>query len=181
LIYASYISYKKIPSCIATSHLFVSASLMEVQSLVVLEAMASGRAVVGLKNETISELIDGKNGIALSRNTSPRRFAGAVRKVLEQNEDSYRRMCIRARESVRNFDWDVVEKKLKKMYAESARNYKHEEAGELMEFYKKVNLSFSAIVNSVLSLEKSAMVQIAHAKRNRYLLRIRKAISQKYR
>ena len=175
------VEYKKIPSCIATSHLFVSASLMEVQSLVVLEAMASGRPVVGLKNETISELIDGKNGIALSRNTSPRRFADAVRKVLEQNEYSYRRMCIMARESVQNFDWDIVEKKLKKMYAEGARNYRHEEAGELMEFYKKVNLSFSAIVNSVLSLEKSARVQIAHAKRNRYLLRIRKAISQKYR
>ena len=52
------LDHSRIPGQLARTHLWVSASLMEVQSLAVLEALASGTPVLGLSNETIDELID---------------------------------------------------------------------------------------------------------------------------
>ena len=46
----------QIPNYLERAHVFPSASKMEVQSLVVIEALASGTPVVGLSNETIDEL-----------------------------------------------------------------------------------------------------------------------------
>ena len=78
---------------------------MEVQSLAVLEALASGTPVLGLSNETIDELVDGEVGMRLERGTTPAEFARAVRAICESDQESYRRLCRGARERVRPFDW----------------------------------------------------------------------------
>ncbi len=48
--------------CWRKTHAFVSASKMEVQSLAIIEALASGSPVIGLGNETVDELVDETNG-----------------------------------------------------------------------------------------------------------------------
>ena len=110
------LDHSRIPSQLARTHLWVSASLMEVQSLAVLEALASGTPVLGLSNETIDELIDSRVGMRLERTATPEQFARAVRELCETDEESYRRMCRRARERVQPFDWSHAMKLTEGMY-----------------------------------------------------------------
>src|SRR5208337_4031231 len=95
------LDHSRIPAQLAVTHLWVSASLREVQSLAVLEALASGTPVLGLSNETIDELVDSRVGMRLERSATPEQFARAVRTVCETDAESYREMCRNARERVR--------------------------------------------------------------------------------
>jgi glycosyltransferase involved in cell wall biosynthesis len=148
------VPYETIPKQLSRARVFVSASLMEVQSLVVLEALASGRPVVGLRNETISEVIDGSNGIALPRNSSPKRFADAVRSVVESDYEDYKKMCINARRSVKRFGWDSVEKQLIQMYSEGKKNYKPKSVNAVINTYKSWNKTLYSILYIALFLDE---------------------------
>jgi glycosyltransferase involved in cell wall biosynthesis len=102
------LDYAVISALLEKSHVFVSASRMEVQSLVVIEALASGTPVVGLANETVDELVDDTNGAHLPKDASPEMFASAVRKVCESPAVTYRERCEHARARVKNLDWSNV-------------------------------------------------------------------------
>jgi len=102
------VAFARIPSLLERSHLFVSASTLEVQSLVVIEALASGTPVVGLANETIDELVDEKVGRRLRRDATPAEFTRGIRKVCSLSQDEYDSMCRRARARVERLDWDDV-------------------------------------------------------------------------
>jgi glycosyltransferase involved in cell wall biosynthesis len=84
---------------------------MEVQSLVIIEALASGTPVVGLSNETVDELVDASDGIRLSKDASPREFAAAVHKICELGEAEYRKLCENSRSRVNTLDWSIVMEK----------------------------------------------------------------------
>ena len=90
---------------------------MEVQSLAVLEALASGTPVLGLSNETIDELVDASVGGRLPKNTPPEEFARAVRTLCETDKDSYKGMCHDARKRVARYDWSNNLDLTEKMYA----------------------------------------------------------------
>jgi 1,2-diacylglycerol 3-alpha-glucosyltransferase len=111
------LDHSRIPSQLARTHLWVSASLMEVQSLAVLEALASGTPVLGLSNETIDELVDSQVGMRLPRTATPEQFARAVRELCEMDEESYNRMCRSARERAQPFDWSRAVRLTEGMYA----------------------------------------------------------------
>jgi glycosyltransferase involved in cell wall biosynthesis len=111
----------EIPRYLRDSHLFVSASLAEVQSLAVIEALASATPVVGLENETISELIDGKNGVSLPQTAEPEEFAAEVARLLELSPSRYAAMSAYARTSVELFDKDAVLDLFEAMYEECIR------------------------------------------------------------
>jgi 1,2-diacylglycerol 3-alpha-glucosyltransferase len=113
------LDHSLIPAQLARTHLWVSASLMEVQSLAVLEALASGTPVLGLSNETIDELIDSQVGMRLDRGSSPEEFARAVRAICETDRESYRELCRNARERVRNYDWAHAVALTERMYERS--------------------------------------------------------------
>jgi glycosyltransferase involved in cell wall biosynthesis len=115
------LDHSRIPAQLAKTHLWVSASLMEVQSLAVLEALASGTPVLGLSNETIDELIDPQVGMRLDRGTTPEQFARAVRALCETDAESYRRMCQNARERVRPYDWSNAMRLTEQMYERTLR------------------------------------------------------------
>ena len=115
------LDHSRIPAQLAKTHLWVSASLMEVQSLAVLEALASGTPVLGLSNETIDELIDSQVGMRLERTATPDQFARAVRAICETDAESYRRMCRNARERVRPYDWANAVRLTEQMYERSLR------------------------------------------------------------
>ncbi len=71
---------------LAQTHAFVSASKMEVQSLAIIEALASGSPVIGLGNETVDELVDETNGVRLPNDTSAEEFAAAIRSVCDDRQ-----------------------------------------------------------------------------------------------
>jgi 1,2-diacylglycerol 3-alpha-glucosyltransferase len=110
------ISHKEIPTLLERTHVLVSASKMEVQSLVVLEALASGTPVVGLSNETVDELVDDTVGCRLSKEAAPEEFARSVEKICALPQQEYDRMCEAARRRVQSMDWSVVVNRTSEAY-----------------------------------------------------------------
>jgi hypothetical protein len=112
------IPHDRIPENLEAAHLFTSASTMEVQSLVVIEALASGTPVVGLSNETIDELINDEVGAWLARNQEPAEFAEQIEAICTLPEEQYRQMCHNARDRVAQLDWSRVVEKTTLAYRE---------------------------------------------------------------
>jgi len=108
VVFTGQVEHEQIPTYLEQTHVFISASKMEVQSLVVLEALASGTPVVGLSNETIDELVDEQVGCRLSKDSPPEEFARRVQAICEQSPSAYAQMCQNARQRVERFDWANV-------------------------------------------------------------------------
>jgi glycosyltransferase involved in cell wall biosynthesis len=102
------IPHEEIPSKLAETHVFVSASTMEVQSLVIIEALASGTPVVGLTNETVEELVDDDVGCRLPRDAPPKEFARCVEEICSLSPKEYATLCEQARTRVQDLDWSNV-------------------------------------------------------------------------
>lgn len=112
------VSHERIPEILEQSHFFVSASTMEVQSLAVLEALASGTPVVGLKNETTAEFIDNSVGRLLGAEASPPVFAQALEELSALSLEEYSAMCEESRKKVAHLDWSNIVEQTLCMYAE---------------------------------------------------------------
>lgn len=108
VVFTGQVVYQEIPAYLERTHLFVSASKMEVQSLVVIEALASGTPVVGLSNETIDELVDARVGCWLPCHADPEVFARCVEHLCDLTQPQYDEMCANARDRVGAFDWANV-------------------------------------------------------------------------
>jgi len=102
------VSHEQIPRFLEDAHIFTSASTMEVQSLVVIEALASGTPVVGLSNETIDELVDDHVGARVAKDQKPTEFARQIEKICNLSPHDYILMCKSARERVAHLDWSKV-------------------------------------------------------------------------
>ncbi|MDI3474089.1 MAG: alpha-maltose-phosphate synthase [Candidatus Woesearchaeota archaeon] len=127
------VNYEKIPEYYKESHIFVSAAILEVQSLVVIEALSSGTPVIGLSNETIDEvIIDGKNGYKLPKDATPEEFAKRIMKIASLNQNDYEKMCKNAYESSKVFDWDNVIDKTIQMYQEAKKEHLEKKRRELL-------------------------------------------------
>lgn len=102
------ITHDQIPDYLEEAHVFPSASKMEVQSLVVIEALASGTPVVGLSNETIDELVSEDVGAWLAKDQKPTAFAAQIERICNLPPDRYQKVCQNARERVNHLDWSNV-------------------------------------------------------------------------
>ena len=102
------ITHDEIPAFLEKAHVFTSASKMEVQSLVVIEALASGTPVVGLSNETIDELINNEVGAWIQKDQKPADFAQQIERICDLPPVEYELMCQAARDSVAHLDWSHV-------------------------------------------------------------------------
>lgn len=102
------IGHDQIPDYLEGAHVFPSASKMEVQSLVVIEALASGTPVAGLSNETIDELINDKVGAWMAKDKEPDDFARQIERICDLPADEYQVMCQAARERVAHLDWSNI-------------------------------------------------------------------------
>lgn len=111
------VSYSKIPSFLEKSHIFVSASLTEMQSLAIMESLAAARPVIGLANETTMELVKPEVGIVLPNDTTPAEFAHAIRQLVKDKKrfDTMSRNC---RPVMKKFTWGIVIKKTLTLYNE---------------------------------------------------------------
>ncbi len=102
------VGYDRVPSLLEQAHLFVSASVLEAQSLVIIEALASGTPVVGLANETVDELVDDAVGHRLPKGAPPAEFAKWVDRICSLPRPQYEEMARRARARVERMDWKPV-------------------------------------------------------------------------
>lgn len=112
------VPYAEIPRHLQAAHIFVSASRLEVQSLAVIEALASGTPVVGLANETVDELVDDRVGKRLPADAPPAEFARHVAAICRMSPDEYAAMSRAARDRVRALDWGAVIDQNCRVYAE---------------------------------------------------------------
>jgi len=112
------IEHDQIPGFLESAHAFTSASTMEVQSLVVIEALASGTPVIGLSNETIDELVNQDVGAWLAKDRKPSEFAEQVMKICSLPEEHYGDLCQRARDRVAHLDWSNVVEATTRAYRE---------------------------------------------------------------
>jgi glycosyltransferase involved in cell wall biosynthesis len=110
VVFTGEIAHEDIPSYLEKTHVFVSASKLEVQSLVILEALASATPVVGLSNETIDELVDRAVGSRLPKDADPQTFARHVERICNLSQPKYNRICQNARERISGYDWTNVMK-----------------------------------------------------------------------
>jgi len=131
-----YLKRKKLVSVFQSSDFFVSASLMEVQSLVIIEALASGIPVVSLENETTKDWINIKNGFLLKRNSSPREFARKLENLFSLSNADYRKLSQNARETSKNFDINLIYPKIINIYENvlKGRYSKRKKLFETIEF-----------------------------------------------
>jgi glycosyltransferase involved in cell wall biosynthesis len=105
VIFTGKVKHEDIPVYLANSHAFVSASRMEVQSLVLIEALASGTPVVGLGNETVDELVDERVGGRLPPSSEPQEFAALVERICTLPQSAYDILCDNARARVSALNW----------------------------------------------------------------------------
>jgi 1,2-diacylglycerol 3-alpha-glucosyltransferase len=112
------IEHHQIPAYLESAHVFPSASIMEVQSLVVIEALASGTPVVGLSNETIDELVNQDVGAWLAKDQPPAAFAKQIERICNLSQEEYRELCENAKNRVSHLDWSNVVESTTRAYLE---------------------------------------------------------------
>lgn len=107
---------EKLPEYYSKADLFVTASPIETQGIVVLEAMSCGIPSVGVKKLALSELIkDGYNGI-LAEPNNPADFAKKCITLLELSPEEYKKYSDNALESVQEHDIKNSMKRLQEIY-----------------------------------------------------------------
>ncbi len=109
-----FISRKQVLKCYEKTDLFVSASLQEAQSLVIIEALGSGTPVIGLANETIDELIDKTIGLRIKANSTPQQFADEL--LYFWNHIEYKTVALNAKKKAQKFDVTKVAPLVLKQY-----------------------------------------------------------------
>ncbi len=112
------IPHEEIPGYLSRAHFFVSASLLEVQSLSILEALASGTPVISLDNETTSEFIDESVGYNFETSTPPEEFAAKTQDFARLSTADYEKKCENAREKVEDMYWSNIAIQTLEMYKE---------------------------------------------------------------
>jgi glycosyltransferase involved in cell wall biosynthesis len=108
---------KKLPGIYRSHDIFVTASTMETQGLVILEAMASGLPVVAVNKYAIPDLVKNwRNGFVVGVNND-REMAGKMIKLIEDtglNE----RFGLGARKTAEEHDMEKIILKLERIYEE---------------------------------------------------------------
>jgi glycosyltransferase involved in cell wall biosynthesis len=118
------------------ANFFISASLKEAQSLVIIEALASGKPVIGLENETITELINQGNGLVFSKNIIEKEFADKVTKFV--NTTNYKELSINSRKSSYKFKIEKVALEIEKMYKSTSYSNSKNSRRNVGNYYQEI-------------------------------------------
>ena len=107
-----YVEHEKLLEMYSDIHYFVSAALAEVQSLAVIESLASGTPVIALENTTTTELVKNDyNGHLLDVNSTPEELAQVVSRYLDFTQEEYEKMSEGAKESVQFLEYSKIAKR----------------------------------------------------------------------
>lgn len=84
IVFAGAVGHDDIATYYHAANLFVFASLTDTQGIVILEALASGLAVVALRDGAFTDMVvDGTTGILLNPTSSPQSFATHLATVID--------------------------------------------------------------------------------------------------
>lgn len=112
--FTGFLPEEDMPKAYASSEVLVIASTFETQGLVVLEALASGTPVAGMRHRAIPEFVqEGKNGCLFE----PDSCAEAIERCLVRSDS----MMISAVSTARDYSIDTCCAKLEKCYELSAK------------------------------------------------------------
>lgn len=116
VIFAGIVSNSEMPKYYAASDIVVLPSLKEATSIAGLEAMASGKPLVGTNVGGIPQIIaDGETGLVVPPK-NPKMLARAINSLLI-NDEKRIEMGLKARKlTEKEFSWDVIAKKTLKIY-----------------------------------------------------------------
>lgn len=115
VIFPGYISQTDLPKYYASADVFLTASTVETQGLVLLESLASGLPVIGADAEAIPELIKhGKNGFLFKPANLER--AAELTESLLKDEDSRKKLSSACPASVKEHAIENVAVKLERIY-----------------------------------------------------------------
>ncbi|MCD6568967.1 glycosyltransferase [bacterium] len=106
-----------LPEFYQLADLFVMPSYIEAQSLVTMEAMASGLPIVAANGGALPELVrDGENGFLVDPH-NPQSFAEAIIKILT-NPELAKRFSLKSKEFIKPHDRRLVFQKIEEIYQE---------------------------------------------------------------
>ena len=128
--FPGFIPHNSLPEIYKKYDLFLTASTMETQGLVVLEAMAGGLPCIGVKSYALPELIhDRKNGFICA----PFNHIQMAEKTMELLNDSsmYRAFSKKSIEIAGEHDIHKCAEELEKTYNLTVKNYKNKKANPL--------------------------------------------------
>lgn len=111
---------KDVTTAFNKTDFLLSASKKEAQSLVVLQSLAAGKPIIGIKNETISEVVNNKNGLAINRGTTPKVFASEIVKYV--NHVDYKKISKQCIKDSKRFDINLVISKIENVYQRLANS-----------------------------------------------------------
>jgi 1,2-diacylglycerol 3-alpha-glucosyltransferase len=117
-----FVKRETVPLLFRKSDYLISASIKEAQSLTVIQALASGKPIIGIKNETISELVDKSNGMVVSKRVSPREFAKLIVEFIKK--DDYIRLSKNSRDKSQKFKIQKVVSETKNFYKSICDSYR---------------------------------------------------------
>jgi glycosyltransferase involved in cell wall biosynthesis len=86
------------------AHYFVSASIKEVQSLVVIEGLAAGKPIIALENETTKDVVTDGCCLILPQTVSPELFARNLKLFVEKTNKNYQKTSVSCRNLTDRFD-----------------------------------------------------------------------------
>ncbi|HEX9908809.1 MAG TPA: glycosyltransferase [Thermoplasmata archaeon] len=114
VVFAGFLPDDALPAAYASCEALIIASTFETQGLVVLEALASGTPVIGMRSRAIPEFVkEGKNGCLFDADSCPE----AIRRCLSRGDT----MMINAVSSAREFSIDACTARLESVYGQAAR------------------------------------------------------------
>lgn len=121
IIYYGKVNHNNISKIYDMAHIFVDSSLMEAQSLVLLEAIASGIPIIRINNEnTLGVTVHKKTAIHVNEPVTPAEFASKTKK-LAQNSQLYKAISNEQRKVRSGFSREKVTADLVKIIDKSVK------------------------------------------------------------
>ena len=116
-VMTGYVDYDDVPQVYRRADIFVSPTYAEGFSNTILEAMASGLAVVSCRSVGVVDCIrDGENGLLTDPGDVPA-LTGALRRILTQPDERARLAAAGLEECRRVYSWQAVGRQIMQVYA----------------------------------------------------------------
>jgi hypothetical protein len=140
-----------VPAILEKTHVYVCPSKFETQSVATIEALAAGKPIVGLSNETTDELVDENVGFLFPKTTRPEEFAKKIEDICSLDQKNYEILCQNARMRVANFDWKTVVNLTARMYShylerQPRKNSLAERARKIISYIPESNIKSTLLM-----------------------------------
>ncbi len=121
-VFTGRVPYEQVPDYLALADLFVTASIVDVQPLSIIEGLAVGRPAVAIASDAVADtLVDGHNGLLAAYNSGDL----AARWTMVLSDDDLRaRLSANARDSSQRYDIHRTSAQMAELYEEVVEEYR---------------------------------------------------------